>query len=250
MKTLFVICARKGSKRLKGKHRKALPTHGSFAPMWKFACDEVIGYLRQNRRNRGWAVFSSDDRKIRLRIPWAYCIVWVDRPKDLCSDETPIHKVLQSAVKETGLYAPDAVAFIPANVPTVTAKLINKCVRHLERNQKFSSVITVRTMRDHPEWAWKSPESPESFGGVLVPAFDRTTEYRIQGLPTRYVATGSVSIVRTPVLMSCNSAAAFDYLGSNIGFVLDEDAIEVHDKRDLELARAYLAYRERNGNKT
>jgi len=232
MKVLFVVCARKGSKRLKNKHWREVSPYQS---MWHRAWEQVETFWFGCKKHH--VVFSTDDRKVLVNLLEAYKI---RRPPHLASDETPIHEVLQHAYRESKFEA-DAVAFIPANVPTITSKLIARCVRHLERNQKFDSVITVRTMRDHPEWAWRSPES---FNGLLIPAFDRPTEYRMQGLPTHYVATGTVNIVRTPVLMACKSAAAFDYLGRNIGFVMDEDAIEVHDKRDLELARAWLAYRE------
>ena len=50
--------------------------------------------------------------------------------------------------------------------------------------------------------------------------------------------------------MACRDASAFKWLGGRIGFVLDEDAIEVHDKRDLELARAWAHWKQMMENES
>lgn len=236
MKTLLVICARKGSKRLPGKHWKDV----GGMPMWEYAYESCRDCLVGINRDRIVVSLSTDDPRMRRRFSsWAGWHL-VRRPLRLCTDKASIHEVLQHAHESQEHWGPfDAVAFIPANVPTVTDALILKCIEKLRKDKTLTSVITVRTVRDLPEWMWvRGPE------GELEPAFRQHSHaYRMQDIPARYVATGTVNVVRTEVLMACKDPAAFKWLGGRIGYVLDEDAIEVHDARDLELARAWMHWK-------
>lgn len=232
MKTLLVICARKGSKRLKNKH--LLDVAGS--PLWERAVS-AAHFGRWAPEFTGNKVAISTDIPEIKEAGKLFCDYMISRSGRLASDKASIHEVLQDAVEKCDPnYQFDAVAFIPANVPTVTPALIAKCIKKLAHDKKLTSVITVRTARDLPEWMWvRGPV------GELEPALRLPSQaYRMQDIPTRYVATGTVNVVRTEVLMTCRDAAAFKWLGGRIGYVLDEDAIEIHDPRDLELARAWM----------
>jgi len=225
MNVLGIICARKGSKRLRHKHWLGV----SGMPMFAVALDAAGNSDLKN------VVLSSDDRKMWRYINDEYPEIWWSwRAPKLAKDRTPIHLVLQDVVNVMGGVAEqfDAVAFIPANVPTVTAGLIDKTINALAANKRATAAMTVRTVRDHPEWMWRA-------GKYLDREF-YSWEYRVQDLPTRFIATGSVNIVRLDVLMKCRSSAAFDWLGQRIVPVLDESAIEVHDRADYERAKEAL----------
>lgn len=230
MKTLIVICARKGSKRLRKKHWADIAGE----PMWLRAFDAADAVYGTE------SVFSTDDLDIIRwieRDPGSSKPKALLRPRNLARDSTPIHEVLLHALtsqSEWGRFG--AVAFVPANVPTVTPEIITRCINKLARTPSLTSVITVRTARDLPEWMWvRGPE------GELEPAMRQTSHaYRMQDIPKRLIATGTANVVRTETLINCRDGAAFKYLGGVIGYVMDEHAIEVHDAHDLELARAWL----------
>lgn len=241
MKTLLVICARKGSKRLRNKHWQPIGDK----PLWSISWDTCL--FLSERRGSFDTIVSSDDKKIIDACRHHLWGRWIFRPRELCGDKAPIHEVLQHAASHAGnpVGSYDAIAFIPANVPTITPGLISQCVSRLACNVKFDSVITVRTVRDQPEWMWGTED------GHLCSALGLADEsFRVQDIPVRYVATGTVNVVRTEVLMGCRDAGAFRYLGRKIGYVLDEDAIEIHDKRDLELARAWMHWKQMRENES
>ena len=226
MNVLGIICARKGSKRLRHKHWLGI----GGTPMFAVALDAAGNSDLKN------VVLSSDDRKMWRYINDTYPEIWWSwRNPKLAQDRTPIHLVLQDVVDAMGGVAEqfNAVAFIPANVPTVTAALIDKTINALAANKRATAAMTVRAVRDYPEWMWRA-------GKYLRREFPLQTKYRVQDLPARFIATGSVNVVRLDVLMKCKSSAAYAWLGPRIVPVLDEGAIEVHDRADYERAKEAL----------
>ena len=228
MNVLGIICARKGSKRLPGKH-------------WlEIAGEPLFGYAFKVAEGSGckFVVLSSDDRKMfGYWKKFAFKTAWHQRPAKLARDRTPIHTVLQDVVRRFLLGfphdVPDAVAFLPANVPTVTAELINRTIEALEKNERATAAMTVRVVRDHPEWLWRA-------GGKFLRREFSSAKYRVQDLPVRYIATGSVNIVRLGVLLRCKSSAAYAWLGNRIVGVPDPGAVEVHDLADYKRAKEVL----------
>ncbi len=245
MKTLLVICARRGSQRLKGKHHKLIDGK----PLWRYAVDAA------NQVKDALAVFSSDDLRIKRELDkrtWddgEALVPWVTRPDAMANETAPIHLTLQHAVKAMEpitLGSFDVVGFVPANVPTITPRLIRECIRRMKNDSKLTGLMTVREVRDKPEWMW---ELGPLYFDPLVPSFPdlRTGAFREQELPRRFVATGTVSLVKTEVLMACTSHRAFEWLGPVIGGVLDEGAIEIHTKRDYEMAMSWAEYGKHKG---
>lgn len=239
MKTLLVICARRGSQRLKGKHHLRI----AGLPLWSFA----VGAALQVKN--ALTVFSSDDMRIKRELDgqaWRLgndFVPWVTRPDCMANATAPIHLTLQHAVAHFENLGRkfDVVGFIPANVPTITPRLIRKCIERMKGDKRLTAVMTVREIRDKPEWMWEDAWGEPG----MIPAFPEMRTigggaYREQDLPKRYVATGTVSLVRTEVLLACTSHKAFAWLGPRIGRVMDDDAIEIHTRRDYELARALM----------
>ena len=234
MRTLLVICARRGSQRFKQKHHKLI----AGKPLWRYAVDAALGV------KNALAVFSSDDMRINRGLREAdgrLIVPWVTRPDLMASTTAPIHLTLQHAVKHMEAFILgkfDLVGFIPANVPTVNTRLIRKCIERMKGFPRMTGVMTVREVRDKPAWMWEN----DPWEAGLLPAFPelRNGAYREQDLPKQYVATGSVTLVRTEMLMACTSHKAFEWLGPVIGGVLDENAIEIHVKRDYEIAKALM----------
>jgi CMP-N-acetylneuraminic acid synthetase len=236
MKTLLVVCARKGSKRLPDKHNLGIGNK----KLWAYALIAVKALDRGGSIGSDrsiWAVVSTDDNII-LQGAGEMNISYVRRPDNLAADDSPIHEALQHAVQSfSNFYKPDVVGFIPANVPTVTSELILACINRMKKERGLTSVLTVRRVREIPEWMlYGDPRK-----GAATRAFLASEKrYRMQDIPVRYIATGSVGLVRTKTLMACKTGSLYEYLGPKIGMVLDENALEIHDFHDYELAKAYL----------
>jgi len=225
--TLAILCARANPGRLPAKHH--LEIDG--LPVWHFGARAVL-------QSRAIPAVSTDDSKI-LADAVEMGLFPVRRPKRLASSTASIHGALQHAVRE---YETDAqcpgrvklVAFVPANVPTVTGRVLRRCFSALRRSPGATAVMTVREVSEHPGWMWKRAKS-----GALS-RFGRESVYRMQDLPKLYIATGTCAIVRRDVLMACTDGRAFKWLGSRILGVLDPDACEIHTQRDYLMAKAMV----------
>jgi CMP-N-acetylneuraminic acid synthetase len=158
----------------------------------------------------------------------------------LASDTSSIHEALQHAVTEyesdtQGEDRIDAVAFVPANVPTVKARVLRDCFRELDRNPEATAAMTVVQVTQRPEWMWRLDP-----GTKYLRREGSGRAYRMQDLPDRYIATGTCAVVRRDVLMACRTGAAYKWLGPRIRMVLDPGAIEIHDREDYERAKETL----------
>jgi len=252
LRVLLVVCARKGSKRLKGKHHLLIAGR----EVWEWVVRASVG-VRDLLPRKTRVVISTDDKKI---INWegggeaeAEVNVIPRRPS-LSGAGASIHLALQDALQHVfdwlpdGMVAPllntflaskypeayDAIVCLPANVPTVTPKIILECIKALEQNPSATAAMTVRPVRDQPEWLWTRGKN-----GILK-RWSRSARFRVQDFPERFHATGTCCAVRTKVLMACRSSAAFAWLGKKVIGVLDPDAIEIHDEHDYKLAKAVL----------
>jgi len=163
------------------------------------------------------------------------------RPEALADSKASIHWALVDALQwvESLVLAGkrrhyDAVACIPANVPTVTAAVLDACVDALRKTQDATAAMTVKPVSEHPEWMW-------SCEGGFLSRTGTSKAYRMQDLPERFIATGTCCVVRRSTLLKCKTQAAYRWLGDRIVPVVETGpVIEVHDANDLELARRIL----------
>jgi len=224
MKTLAVVCARKGSARLAGKHWKKI----NETPMFKLVLEAA------HKSIAAATIVSTDDERM---LKWVKARGWLTSVRDpeFCTDTASIHHALIQVVRsvEARGFRFDAVACLPANVPTTTAKLINKCIRTYQSDHLATSAITVKPACCLPEWMWTKAR-------FLQRCHPEIKKYRVQDFPERYIATGSCAVVGRDILMACKSDEAFAWLGKHIIPVEDVHAIEVHDLDDLKRARAWL----------
>lgn len=228
-----ILCSRKGSKRLKAK--AWLPIGG--IPMWHYAARAMKQALGRGKVTH--LMVSTDDQRL-LEAAMEMGIFPVRRPDELCGDEASIHLALKHAIVEYERDAQcigeiEAVGFVPANVPTVTADLICECVKQLEI-PGATATMTITAVSQPPEWMWRVREN----SAFLRRETPGRNEYRMQSLPHRYIATGTCQFVRRKTLMACSSSAAYRWMGKNIYGVPDLEAIEVHTKKDYLFAKAVL----------
>ena len=226
MKTLAIICARKGSQRLKDKHWLKI----AGKPVWRYVVDSAV----ESRADV--ILLSTDDKKMRDESIFLGSIGgWVNRPREMASKTASIHRALQQAVEVFGHTDMNFIACLPANVPTVTPEVINRCIRALARDRRATAVMTMKKVDELPEWMWTRGKD-----GHLTRCQD-IKKYRVQDFPERWIATGSCAVVRREVLMGCDSDDAFAWLGGHVIGVPDEpNAVEIHDIHDYKLAKALL----------
>lgn len=228
-----ILCSRKGSKRLTNK--AWLPING--IPMWHYAARAMKQALARGKVTH--LMVSTDDQRM-LEDAMLMGIFPVKRPDELCGDKASIHLALKHAIVEYERDAQcigriEAVGFVPANVPTVTADLICECVRMLDMPDA-TATMTITAVSQPPEWMWQVRKN----SAFLRREKPGRGEYRMQALPHRYIATGTCQFVRRKTLMACSSSVAYRWLGKNIYGVPDLGAVEVHNKRDYLLAKAVI----------
>jgi len=236
MKVLGIVCARKGSERLPGKNNLEI---NGFSLAYNVTCQAL------SASELDLVVVSTDDEAIldKLRPSSAMRdrdLLLRERPTELATSRAPIEGVLLDALDyadKTMICKFDAVVFLPANSATVTPKLIDACVSRLRRNDQATAVMTVREVSEPPEWMWT-----EGLGAQLFPAYptDRKQAYRMQDVPRRYIATGTVNVVLSKVLRENRKGGAYQWMGNWILGVNDPDAIEIHTERDYLIAKALL----------
>ena len=225
MKTLAIVCARAGSKRRPGKHWIKINDQ----PIWQIAveaCEKARATL---------SVLSTDDEKMLGSLK-SKCY-GIKRPKELADPKASIHWALVHALERMAEQYPflefETVLCVPANVPTVSAEIINRCIQALEANKRATAAMTMRKVTEPVEWQWTAKNK-------YVERENKNAAYRMQDLPERWIATGTCVAVRTKTLKACRSNAAFEWLGKQIVPVEDPFAIEIHEERDARLAKILL----------
>jgi CMP-N,N'-diacetyllegionaminic acid synthase len=186
MKVLGIVPARKHSKSIKGKN--VVPLCGK----------PLIAYTLEAAKSSVWLskiVVSTDCDSVKA-IADNYGVDIIDRPERLAMDETPMIPVLQHAVIETG-GAFDAVALLQPTCPLRRKDEIDGAIM-LMKASKCSSVISyVDVGANHPARMVTLLHS-----GFPHPVW--ATDYRVankQELPTVYLRSGDVYLVRTEELL-------------------------------------------------
>lgn len=214
-KTIAIITARGGSKKLPGKNIK--PLNGK----------PLIAYsIEAARAARGIerVIVSTDDvhiADIALRhgaeVPFM-------RPAELAKDDTPDRPVLMHAInwlKENEGYVADEVAILRPTTPMKTAEMIDECLEILEKKEFLTSVRTVTKAQGvyHPYWMYKSANDTLQ---PFIDGVDVTKYYQRQLLPLCYRLNGVVDVSRVETIMNCENV-----YGPSIGFLEIEEAYAI-----------------------
>lgn len=190
MKTLCVIPARGGSKRVKGKNVRLL----NGLPL-------MVYTLRDAKATQSviLSVVSTDNTEIAA-VAEEEGVRVIMRPAEYASDESPIYFALRHAVKtaeKSEGWLPDIVVWLQPNVPFREKGLIDRVVKIMGDNyDKTDSVATVYEVDQHPE-AMKVLR-----GGYLeYREKPNKLSFRTQELPKTYMHDGSVMAIKTSILM-------------------------------------------------
>ncbi len=189
MKSIGVVLARGGSKRLPRKNVQPLVGF----PLVAWTCRAALA----SRIDR--VILSTEDEEIigigrnqGIDVPFT-------RPTALAEDFARDIDIVLHAVDECqSIYqeAYDIVVIIQATTPFVRPDQLDACVERLEVSN-FACVFTARKVEDHPRWAWtiRSSGQAEPYMGKLTPS-----EQHGQNLPVAYYPSGGAWAVRVAAM--------------------------------------------------
>jgi CMP-N-acetylneuraminic acid synthetase len=221
VKTLALIPARGGSKRVPQKNLRSLG--GKPLISWTIAaakstnvfCDILVstddGAIQQLAENEG------------VMAPWL-------RPPELASDEAGSVPVAIHALdwyeKERGII--DCLVLLQPTSPFRRPESINEAVKIFEYSNR-RSVVSVSPTHHHPHWVFRIKDN------TLIPFMDGTAiNKRSQDLEPAFVLNGSIYTISPDELRSRQS-----FLSPHTIPLVNDSAIEAIDidtERDLEYA--------------
>lgn len=227
MKTLCLIPARGGSVRVKHKNIRQL----NGIPL-------IIYSLRdaQKSQNIDLSVVTTDDEKI-AEVTENEGFKTIRRPVEYAQVDSPIYFALRHAVKkvaESEGWIPDIVVWLQPNVPFREPGLVDGVVKRLIDNfDRADSVITVYEVDQYPEWM-------RVINNDFLEFRENTEEvfYRAQEIPKYYIPDGSVSAIKSLVLM--DESIPIDnphfFMGKMMGYVHEFPyTVEVDEEKDFFL---------------
>jgi len=163
-----LIPARKGSKRLPHKNIRAI--NGKL--LVEYAIEEA------NKSKYIDEVFISTDDPAVIKIANKYGLKYVDRPKELCTDNATTQDVINHFLDWIPFdRKPDAVVLLQPTSPLRTTEHIDKCIE-LYINGHFSTVISVKEISPHTYYpngavyVFKDDIYTNNIGMVLMPEYE------------------------------------------------------------------------------
>jgi CMP-N-acetylneuraminic acid synthetase len=221
MKTLGIIPARGGSKRIMKKNLALL----SGKPLIFYTISEA------KKANLERLVVSTEDQEIAdfSRQEGVEVII---RPEELAKDETPSILVYQHALRflEEEGFTPDVVTILQPTSPLRKASHINQSIEMLMK-EGCDAVVSVCLAEKNPYWMVRLEDNRLSF---LFP--EGKSYARSQDLPPIYLLNGAVYTAKTSII---KAGKIWDC--SIRGLVMEEEeSCDIDTKLDLLLAECIM----------
>lgn len=233
-RTVAIIPARGGSKRLPGKNIMDL----GGKPVLAYTIEAALAAPSIER-----VIVSTDAPAIAdVARQWGAEVPFM-RPPELARDDTPDRPVLQHALhwladKEQQHF--DFLALLRPTSPFKSVALIERCIEKLQQGNDFSCIRTVSPAEGvfHPYWMFRDDN------GRLAPFIDGISldkYYRSQLLPECLRLNGVVDILRTALVLEGNS-----HWGDRMGFVVTDeiDSVDIDTPFDFKFCEFLLTQRE------
>lgn len=223
-KTVALIPARAGSKRLPGKNTKIL------------AGKPLIGWTieaAKKSENIDIIVVSSDDDDV-LSIARGYGCVALERPGFLATDTATTVEVVEHALAELKAQSVDVgrLALLQPTSPLRAPEDIDKAISLMDE-KKASSIISVCETEHSPLWCNKLPSN----GSMDDFISDDLKTTRSQDLPRYYRINGAIYLADTSEF-SCEKGF---YMANSYAFVMPKErSIDIDEALDFALAECIL----------
>ena len=221
MKTLGIIPARGGSKRIAKKNLSLL-----------LGKSLIFYTIREAKKaNLERVVVSTEDPQI-ASFSASEGIEVIERPEELAKDETPSILVYQHTLKylEERGFTPDVVVILQPTSPLRKATHINQSIEMLMA-EGCDAVVSVCLAEKNPYWMVRLEGNKLSF---LFP--EGKSYSRRQDLPDVYLLNGAVYTLKRHII---TSGKIWDC--DIRGLVMEEeDSVDIDTKLDLLLAETIL----------
>lgn len=214
-RSIGIIPARKGSKRLPGKNMKMIGGKPLIA-------HTVEAALQSNELNP--ICVSSDDDDLLKYLNATYGVMMIRRPPKFAKDDSPIQEAVRHTmgVLELARIDFDIVVLLQANVVLRQPGQIAECINLLKSDETLDSAVTVKETA-YPYHAYLCKE------GRLVYPWDKRKPFiqivkqvfRKQDQEVFYELTGGVQAIRRSVIEKTkNVEGLHPYLGLNTAAVI------------------------------
>lgn len=219
MRTVAVICARKGS-------------WDKCAEVLAPRCVAPVEYAIATCRDAGIAdiIVSTDSPEVAdLARTWRTALH--HRPRFISGPTARIEDAVRHAVKDVDCHA---VIVIQGNMPVWRPGDLGSIRDELAFNPFLTAVATAFKVDHRPEWM-----KVKNGDDIAKPFMPSTKAYRRQDLPNLYYLDGQAVIVRKEVLMAKpKSDKPHAWMGDKVGMVIHPwyCGFEIHDREDLEVA--------------
>ena len=158
------------------------------------------------------------------------------RPKKYSKNNSKHIDVLIHSLKffkKKNIY-PDILVVLLANSPTIKSSWIKKSISILKKNRKISSVVPVQANNDfHPLRAKRV------VGNRLRPYLknNKNISTNRQDLENNYFLCHNFWTIRTKEILKNNGYLPWKFMGKNCYPLIINNSVDIHDQKDLLLAR-------------
>ena len=221
MKTLIVIPARGGSKRIPRKNVRIM----CGKPLICYSIENAKA-LRDKAGMDVDVAVSTDDEELG-QIVLKRGVEVIERPKELATDKVTLDPVIYHAVcymEDKKGYKYDTVITMQATSPTLKRETIQKAIEFFERSD-YDTVISA-TNKPHLSWGVKD--------GRVVKNYDK--RLNSQELPPNYLETGGFLITRRYCVDENGR------IGSNVNIfeISEDEAVDIDTYSDWVLCENIL----------
>ncbi len=219
MKTIAVIPARAGSKRIPSKNTKILGNK----PLIQWTIDAA-----KNVRNIDDILVSTDCPKIKELLRDEKRIICLDRPSKLATDEASTMDVLFHVLdNQTKTNDGDLIVLLQPTSPLRSAAQIENAIQAFNPN-KHDSLVSVKATSENPFHTYYVSES-----NIFPVADKKFLLQRTQDHPKTLLLNGAIYIASKGYLNTNKS-----FVGDKLGFYeMDEiSSIDIDELEDFERA--------------
>lgn len=222
-KTIAVIPARGGSKRIQKKNIKQL----AGKPLITYTIEAALHSTSINR-----TFVSTDDEDVQ-NIVKPYSVEIIERPQELAADETPtidvVFHVLQ--VLEAEDYLPKTIVLLQPTSPLRTSQDIDSALELFLRRECEAVMSVCRVFRS-PYWSFRICED------YLKPLFDeKYLKMRRQDLPELYMPNGALYVSTPYNLRKYGSFCC----PQTVPYIMPpERSVDIDDEMDFLLAEVLI----------
>ncbi len=223
MRTIAIIPARKGSKRLPEKNSKLLG--GKPLAKWTIDCalkSQVFDDI----------IFSTDDKKLSEMAISSGCIVPGLRDESLAGDTSDLVSVCLDASEKVGLSSSDVIILLQPTSPFRKPETIRQAV-HMIEDEEVGSVIGFSKTKISPEWLHII--DPKGHINSIV----KDSKFKNQkSLSDYYTPNGLIYAMRVSTLIHVNSF----YTQKTIPLICSDpiESIDIDEPSDWDFAQYCL----------